>query len=168
MPTETINALDLLEEQHAEVDELFGKIERANDPGVKRTLFLELADKVAAHATIEETLFYPSVMAKATHELLVESVEEHLSIKRILADLLELSVEDEHFDAKLTVMKEQLRHHAHDEEEDHLFPKVRRLLSADELAALGNELMAKFEELIEREPRMTVPSQTVEAAPLPM
>ena len=47
-------------------------------------------------------------------------------------------------------LKENVRHHAHDEEEDKLFPKVRRMFSADELAALGNEMLAMFEELMER------------------
>lgn len=169
MAKDTINALDLLMEQHAEVDQLIAKLEAAEARERKRELFTELADKVAAHATIEEKLFYPSVMAKQTQELLLESVEEHLAVKRVLADMLELDVEDEHFAAKLTVMKELLRHHAHDEEEGELFPKVRKLLSGDELSALGNELLAMFEMLLERgQPRLTVPAQTAEAAQLPM
>jgi hemerythrin superfamily protein len=169
MAKDTINALDLLMEQHTEVDRLIEKIEKADRPELKRELFVQLADKVAAHATIEEKLFYPSVMAKQTHELLLESVEEHLAVKRVLADMLALDVEDEHFDAKLTVMKELLRHHAHDEEEGELFPKVRKLLSSDELAGLGNELLAMFEMLLERgQPRMIVPTETAEAAQLPM
>ena len=168
MAKDTIDALELLKEQHQEVEELISEIEDSDDPDDKRALFQELADKIAAHSTIEEKIFYPSVMAKQTKELLVEATEEHLSVKRILADLLELDVEDEHFDAKLSVMKEQIRHHAHDEEEDTLFPKVRKLLSADELAALGNEMMAMFERLLERDPRMQVPAETAEAAPLDM
>ena len=168
MAKDTIDALKLLEEQHQEVEDLISEIEESDDPDDKRALFQELADKIAAHSTIEEKLFYPSVMAKQTQEQLVEATEEHLSVKRILADLLELDVEDEHFDAKLKVMKEQIRHHAHDEEEDKLFPKVRKLLSADELAALGNEMMAMFERLLERDPRMQVPAETAEAAPLQM
>jgi hemerythrin superfamily protein len=169
MAKDTINALELLAEQHIEVDQLISQIEDTNDRDTKTELFRQLADKVAAHATIEEKLFYPSVMAKQTHELLLESVEEHLALKRVLADMLELDVEDEHFDAKLTVMKELFRHHAHDEEEGELFPKVRKLLSSDELAGLGNELLAMFELLLERgQPRMTIPAETAEAAPLPM
>ena len=166
---DTIDALELLKEQHDEVDMLIGQIEDSDDSEEKAELFRELADKLAAHATMEEKLFYPSVMAKETEELLVESTEEHLSVKRILADMLELDVEDEHFDAKLTVLKEQVRHHARDEEEGELFPKLRRLLSADERAALGNECLAMFEALIEMgDPRMNVPAETREAAPLPM
>lgn len=167
MNDETIDALELLKMQHDEVEGLIEQIENTDDPDAKRSLFVEFADKLAAHATIEEKLFYPSVMDAKTREQLLESTEEHLSVKRILADMMELDPDDEHFDAKLTVIKEQIRHHAHDEEEDTLFPKVRRLMSADERAALGNELLAMYESLLEAEPRNEVPRETEEAAPLP-
>lgn len=167
MKDDTIDALELLRMQHQEVEDLIEELEDSEDPEEKRELFQQLADKVAAHATIEEKLFYPSVLAADTQEQLVESTEEHLSVKRLLADMLELDVEDEHFDAKLSVMKEQIRHHAHDEEEGMLFPKVRRMWSRDELAALGNELLAMYEMLMERgEPRRAVPAELDQAAPL--
>jgi hemerythrin superfamily protein len=154
--------------QHDEVEMLFGQIEDSDDPNKKTALFNELADKLAAHATMEEKIFYPSVMWEQTEDLLLESTEEHLSVKRVLADMLAMDVEDERFDAKLTVLKEQVRHHARDEEEGELFAKVRREFSADELAAIGNECMALFEQLIERgEPRMNVPRETRQAAQLP-
>ena len=167
MKDETIDALELLRSQHEEVEGLIEKIENTDDAEEKRALFIELADNLAAHSTIEEKIFYPSVMDEKTRELLVESTEEHLSVKRLLADMLELDVEDERFDAKLSVIKEQIRHHAHDEEDDMLFPKVRRLMSADELAALGNEMLAMFETLLESQPRTQVPAETAEPAPLP-
>jgi hypothetical protein len=162
-----MNAIELLEFQHEEVDTLIGKIEKAGSAKEKEGLFLELADKLAAHATIEEKLFYPAVMAKQTEDLLLESVEEHLSIKRVLADLLELEIDDEHFDAKLSVMKEALEHHAHEEEEDELFPKVKKVLDSDQLEALGGEMLAMFESLLDGSPRNSVASETAEAAPLP-
>ena len=160
-----MNAIDLLTEQHKEVDNLIQRIESA-DGDSKELLFQELADKVAAHAKIEETIFYPAVLARQTEDLLLESVEEHLSVKRVLADLLELDPSEEQFDAKLKVMKEQLEHHAHEEEEKELFPKVKKLLSAEDLEGLGGEMVALFEELLEGEPRTAVPGETAEAAPL--
>ena len=85
----TTDVLELLESQHKEVDELIARIE--NRDGNVRSLFTELADKLAAHATVEEKLFYPAVMAKDTQGQLREAVEEHLSIKRLLADLITLT-----------------------------------------------------------------------------
>jgi hemerythrin superfamily protein len=130
-------------------------------------VFTELADKLAAHATVEEKIFYPAVMAKETVDLLEESVEEHLSIKRLLADLIALSPSDDAFDAKLRVLKEQVSHHAHKEEERKLFPKLEKLFSDDERAAIGNEVLCMFEELMLSHPYKNVPSETTEAAELP-
>jgi hypothetical protein len=165
---DTIDALELLTEQHDEVEELISQIEDSDDSELKDELFRELADKIAAHSTMEEKIFYPSVMTEATSEMLLEATEEHLSVKRVLADMLEMDADDERFDAKLTVLKEHIRHHARDEEEGKLFPILRRELSADTLAGLGNECLAFFEVLLEREPRMNVPSETGAAAPLEM
>lgn len=166
MRTKSFDAIELLKSQHDEVDALIGKIEKAHGDQ-KATLFAELADNLAAHAKIEETIFYPAAMARQTEELLLESTEEHLSIKRALADMLITDVADPRFDALLTVLKEQVRHHARDEEEKELFPKVRKLMSADELAALGGELLAQFDTLIKTNPSRGVPEETACPAPLP-
>jgi hypothetical protein len=158
-----MDALKLLEKQHDEVDELFARIESTDDVATKAELFEELADKLAAHAKVEETTFYPAVTAQSTKDLIIESTEEHLAIKRVLADLLELDPEDDHFDAKLKVMKEEVKHHAREEEEGELFPKVKKLLGADQLEALGAEMELQFDELLEDAPRRSVPAETAEA-----
>lgn len=164
--TDTINALDFLTEQHDEVEDLISQIEACDDNAEKGTLFQHLADCVAAHATIEEKIFYPSVMSEDTMDLLLESTEEHLAVKRVLADMLEMDVGDERFDAKLTVLKETFRHHARDEEEGQLFQILRSQLSGEVLAGLGNDMLAMYESLIQQQPRMLVPNEIAEAAPL--
>jgi hemerythrin superfamily protein len=164
-PEVTTDVLEILSAQHREVDLLFKQLDEHS--GNRRVLFNELADLLAAHAAIEEQLFYPTVMAKATEDMLRESVEEHLSIKRMLVDLMALRVDDPEFDAKLEVLKEQVSHHAHEEEEGHLFPQVKSLLSLDERAALGNELLVKFDELVATHPRKHVPQEIDAAAELP-
>jgi hemerythrin superfamily protein len=115
---------------------------------------------------MEEKLFYPWVLAKQTEDILRESTEEHLQIKRVLADLLALDPGDEQFDAKLSVMKEEITHHAREEEEGELFPKVRKMASKEDLDALGGEMLALFEEILATEPAKKVPSETSHAAPL--
>jgi hemerythrin superfamily protein len=164
---DTIDVLELLASQHTEVDELIEQLEGGK--GDRAELFAELADKLAAHAAVEEKIFYPAAMYPETSELLHESVEEHLGVKRILADMLELDPEEDQdrFEAALSLLKEQITHHAHEEEEAKLFPKLRRLMTDDERAAIGNEVLAMFETLIEQQPRQLVPSETSEPAPLP-
>jgi hemerythrin superfamily protein len=161
-----MSAIDLLEGQHREVDALFAALEDATSKEQKAGLFDQLADKLAIHAAIEEHHFYPTVRARRTEDILLESLEEHLSIKRVLADLLDTQADDETFDAKIKVLKEQIEHHVA-EEEGELFPKVRKLLDATELDALEQEMVAEQEQLLdEGEPRAAISQQTEEPAPL--
>jgi len=158
-----MNAIDLLKSQHREVSKLFSKIEKASAAD-KTELFEEIADKLAVHAAIEEHHFYPAVKAKRTEDILLESLEEHLGIKRVIADLMELDGEDETFDAKVKVLKEQVEHHVEEEETD-LFPKVKRLFDSEQLEAIGQEMSAEQAELEEKgEPRRSVPSETAHPA----
>jgi hemerythrin superfamily protein len=162
-----MNALDLLKTQHREVEHLFEEYEKLGEKDVemKETLFVEIADALAAHASIEERFFYPSVKAEDTEELLHESLEEHLGAKRLIADLLELQGGDDAFDAKMKVLKEQVEHHV-EEEEGELFPKVKKMMEEDSLESLGAIMEQEYEEMRKGEPRNQVPSETDEAAPL--
>ena len=49
-----MNAIELLESQHRDVEKLFSKHENAKGASSKRQLFEKLADSLAAHAAIEE------------------------------------------------------------------------------------------------------------------
>lgn len=65
------------------------------------------------------------------------------------------------------MLKEEVSHHAHEEEETKLFPDLRTSMSADDRAAIGNEVLAMFEQLMAHEPRRNVPKEIDQAAPLP-
>ncbi|WP_242339296.1 MULTISPECIES: hemerythrin domain-containing protein [Anaeromyxobacter] len=157
-----MNAIDLLEQQHREVEELFEEFESAGERAKKKKeqLCREISDQLAMHAEIEEKLFYPESKQENTEDILRESVEEHLSMKRILSDLLELGADDAQFDAKLSVLKEQVEHHV-EEEEKELFPKVRKALSKDELEDLGERMEQMFDRLeAEGDASAKIPGQT--------
>lgn len=159
-----MNAIELLESQHREVEDLFEEIEDTEDLEAKADLFEQLADKLAIHAAIEEHHFYPAVKEKRTEDILLESLQEHLAVKRVLADLLENDVENETFDAQLTVLKETVSHHVEEEESD-LFPKVRKILSKAQLEAVGQAMSAEQAELEERgAPHRAISSETEHAA----
>lgn len=160
-----MNAIELLESQHREVESLFKKFEKADGPG-KEELFEQIADALAVHAGIEERQFYPATRSQRTEDELREAVEEHLSVKRIIADLLECDPEDAQFEAKVKVLKEQVEHHVQ-EEEGELFPKVKKAVSADELDDLGMAMEDLASELkAGGAPREAVPSETARPAPL--
>jgi len=163
-----MDAIELLESQHREVEKLFEKFEAAGDKARKtrESLCRQISDKLAVHAEIEEKLFYPESRNEDTEELLRESVEEHLAVKRILADLMETEVADEQFDARMKVLKEQVEHHV-EEEEGELFPKVRKALTEDELSDLGSRMEELAEEVLAQgSPSKDIPGQTDSPAPI--
>lgn len=163
-PDDSLDALDLLKAQHRYVDKLFSRIQSARGQA-KAAAFRELADMLAIHAIIEEKIFYPSVKSAGTRELVTESAEEHLGMKRTLADMLELDSSSDEFDAKLSVLEEQVHHHAIEEEEGKLFPIVRREQEEDFRAGLAGEMIALMVELDQMgNARLSVPAETDEPA----
>lgn len=160
-----MDAIELLEQQHREVEALFAEIEETDEPDEKLELVQELADNLAAHATIEERIFYPAAYAPGTKALLEEAVEEHLSAKRLLADLVGMKPGDENFDAKIEVLKEQIEHHV-EEEERELFREARARFDAATLDAMGAEMEELFEQEMSDSPGDKIVGETKRAAPI--
>lgn len=159
-----MDAIQLLKLQHEEVRKLFVELEFTQDEDDKWTIFEELADNLAAHATIEESIFYPAAYARSTKDVLTEAMEEHLAVKRIIADLLELMPDDEDFDAKVKLLKEQVEHHV-EEEESELFESAKKELSSEERDELGARMEQLFEQSMDDDPSGKIPGE-IAAAPL--
>lgn len=160
-----MNAIELLMEQHREIEALFAQYEKANTDDTRRKLFETIADQFAVHSAIEEQYFYPETKKARTEDQLREAVEEHLQAKRIIADLLKMDPGDEQFDAKMKVLEETIAHHV-EEEENELFPEVAKLFGSRRLEELGELLEAEGDELLETEPRQQIPNEIGGAAPL--
>lgn len=142
-------------------------LKEAADDASRAALLAAVGDELTVHLASEEELFYPAVNAGRTEDILLESLEEHLSLKRLLADLIELPVSAQTFAPKFQVLKEQAEHH-HKEEEEHLFPKVLMLIDAAARADLGRRMEALQQRLQRQgDPREAVAEQTDQAAPLP-
>ncbi len=161
-----MNAIDLLIDQHRLLEARLKAAVDATRPQARAALIEQLSDHLAVHIASEEEVFYPAVKALHTADILLESLEEHLSLKRFVADLLELPPTAPSFIAKLKVLKEQIEHH-HCEEEEHLFPKVRKLWDPQQLDVLGRQMVRLQQDLRnEGEPRELMAEQTDEAARL--
>ena len=133
-----MDAISLLKADHRKVEKIFSDIEKGN--GNRQLLFTELATELTVHAEIEEKLFYPAVKdAEPTHDLVLESFEEHKQMKMVLADLEKAEKGTEHWLAGLKVLMEDVQHHV-GEEENELFPKVKKVLSGKELEDLGTRM----------------------------
>ena len=144
-----MNAIDLLKKQHKEVKSLFKKMEKTEAGRERRQLLDQIAIALEGHTTIEEEIFYPAVKAletKKAEEMVAEAYEEHHVVKLVLTELPEVDVEDEQFEAKMTVLSELVEHHA-DEEEEEMF-KIAQKIGKDELQDLGSRMEARFQEVI--------------------
>lgn len=140
-----MDAITLLKEDHKTVEELFKRFEKAGDKAytTKRAIVDRIIEELSVHAVIEEQLFYPVTRATVpeTEDIALESLEEHHIVKWVLNELDSMSPEDERFEAKVTVLMENVRHHVKEEEEEY-FPKVRDELGRNALNDLGDALMA--------------------------
>jgi hemerythrin superfamily protein len=132
-----MDAIQLLKDDHKKVEKIFSSMERKEN---RQRLFPELDRELTIHATIEEQIFYPATKeAEPTRDLVLESIEEHKQIKMVLADLEQTDKSTEEWGAALKVLREDVMHHV-GEEEDDLFPKVRKVLSNEQLDDLGTRM----------------------------
>lgn len=131
-----MDAIVLLKQQHREVEKMFKTLARGDTSVVEG-----VCDALEEHTRLEEDVFYPAVRQEDSEEtpIVLESYEEHLIVKRLVAELRALSPEDEAYLAKATVLMESVRHHVR-EEEDELFPAVRAALGRKRLTELGDRM----------------------------
>jgi hemerythrin superfamily protein len=136
-----MDALELLKQDHAKVKELFEQAESV-DGREQKTIFAQIKTELEIHTQIEESVFYPAMQRyDELKEMVVESLEEHNNVKTLLQEMATLS-NSEDFQDKLEELIDNVEHHAEDEEEGKMFPKIRELVSADELQKLGAQLQS--------------------------
>ncbi|MBW3619591.1 MAG: hemerythrin domain-containing protein [Actinobacteria bacterium] len=141
------DAVTLLEAQHERFRELFGDFRGlAKRPSQKKQdLVRTMITELVKHAEIEEQIFYPAVREEVdgVEDLVDEDLEEHHAVELLLDELDHLSVEAARYDAKVTVVIENVEHHMEEEESD-LFPRVREQLSEERRRALGGAMEAMW------------------------
>ena len=138
-----MNALELLKKDHNTVKELFKKAEGNNNEKQQKQLFEQIKAELETHTHIEETVFYPAVeKIDELKDMVLESLEEHKQVKTLLREMENLSNDSEKFEPKLKVLMENVEHHAVEEEEGKMFPKLRKFMNNEELEQLGQQLEA--------------------------
>jgi hemerythrin superfamily protein len=136
----------LLTEDHDTVRKLFEEFRTASeteDEQRERQLQEQIFEELQTHTRIEEDIFYPAVKALDVDELtetVDEGVQEHHVVKVLMREIADLSDHDV-FVAKMTVLIENVEHHA-EEEESELFPELRERMGDERLEELGQELAA--------------------------
>ncbi len=138
------SALQVLQEDHRTVNDLFARFEKLGPRAKKgrEAIVSKVVQELSVHAGIEEMVFYPAVRERLgmSDEMVLEALEEHHVVKILLAELDSMSADDERYGAKMTVLIEIVRHHVA-EEEGTMFPKVRKAMTRTELEDLGAALV---------------------------
>jgi hemerythrin-like domain-containing protein len=140
------DAIVLLKNDHKEIRRLFAQFEKAGDnaEATKGALVKKMIELLTVHTYLENEVMYPAVrrLLPDLEEDILESYEEHHVADVLVTELMLLSPGDERFDAKTTVLIENVRHHIAEEEDD-WFPKVRSGLGRKQLQELGATMEQK-------------------------
>jgi Hemerythrin HHE cation binding domain len=134
-----LDALKLLEEDHAKLKKLLEEADSTTERGVKtrEKLFTRIREEMELHEAIEEEIFYPALKAHPkARDLVLEGYEEHHVVDLIMGELSGIPYDDETWAAKFSVMKENIEHHIEEEEGD-MWPAARKAFDASELEDLG-------------------------------
>ena len=161
------DAIDLLMADHRRVSKLFAQFDAVKGEGseeAKSSLVAQICQALTVHTAIEEEIFYPAVRhAIEDDDLMDEALVEHAGAKELIAQLQAADPEDDLYDAKVTVLGEQIGHHVEEEESD-MFPRAKG--SGIDTMSLGAALLKRKAELSSSSstPSMTRPASKKKAS----
>lgn len=140
------DAIALLKADHRKVEDLFDKFESAR-AGSKQKIAEQICNELKIHTIIEEEIFYPALKGKIEEDTWTEAFVEHDGAKVLINDIMAGSPEDEFYDAKVSVLSEEIRHHVREEErrQEGMFAQARE--AKVDLIALRDQMLARKTEL---------------------
>ena len=152
------DAIVLLKKDHQEIKKLFTEFERAGDNADK------IIELLTVHTYIENEVMYPRVreLLPDLEDDILESYEEHHVADVLCMELTTMKPGDERFDAKTTVLIENVRHHI-EEEEQQWFPQVREGLGRKALQEIGAQMQQAREKAPRKPSQPSALKKTVDA-----
>jgi hemerythrin superfamily protein len=141
------DAISLLKADHRQVEKWFSEFAKSKSASKKQLLASRICEALTVHTTMEEEIFYPAFLeATEDKDIHHEAVVEHDGAKKLIAQIQEISPEDDYFEAKVTVLSEMIKHHVKEEEQPGgMFAEARK--SGMDLGALGEQLLARKRQL---------------------
>ena len=144
-----MDALTMLKQQHQEVDELFDRMQQA-DESEKITLMGQISEKLTLHAMIEERHFYPFCMRMGIQDMVDHSLQEHAEVKQLISEMLQMKRHDPRIDQSVQKLMMSVRSHVK-EEENTLFPRLMSVASEEDLRSVGMEMQRTMDEMSQQE-----------------
>jgi hypothetical protein len=146
------DALAMLKADHDKVKKMFKEFEKLEESEEKAQLVRQACAELKIHTQLENEIVYPAVRdAIEDDDLMDEALVEHQAAEELISQLEQMEPGDEMYDAKFTVLGEYVNHHIAEEQKE-MFPKAKK---ADiDLAGLGEQMMARKQELMKEIPEM--------------
>ncbi|MBY8823489.1 hemerythrin domain-containing protein [Sphingomonas colocasiae] len=143
------DAIALLKADHRKVEDLFEQFENARDSSRKQAIANKICTELKVHMMIEEEIFYPAFRGKIEDDTLDEAYVEHDGAKMLINDIMNSTADADFYDAKVTVLSEEIKHHVHEEEmpSEGMFAQCRK--TDVDLVALRDEMAARKQELLD-------------------
>ena len=144
------DAITLLKDDHREAAKLFQEFEDAKGEERKKKLAHDICLALSVHFGLEEQIFYPACEGTVGEDDLKEGYVEHDAAKLLVAEIeANEDGNDEFFDTKVHVLKEEIEHHVREEEDpDGIFAQA--LKGKLDMDAIGERLAGLKKELTER------------------
>ena len=138
-----MNGIDVLKQDHRKVEQLFAKFLQLQDSEEERErVFQEIETELSAHAEAEEKVFYPLLKAEFPDQV-DEALQEHMEVKEMLVEILDMEFNDEDFDSKFTAMIKAVQHHVEEEERDGgIMDIARQKINEENLTTMASDIEA--------------------------
>lgn len=160
------DAIVLLKQDHKEILKAFRDFEKAGENATKTKgkIVDRIIELLTVHTYLENEVMYPRVreLLPDLEDDIDESYEEHHVADLLVVELAAMKPDAQRFDAKTTVLIENVRHHI-EEEEDEWFPQVREGLGRKQLQEIGAEMLEARKRAPKRPSQPSALKKTVDA-----
>jgi hemerythrin superfamily protein len=144
-----VSAIDLLKQQHREVDALFQRI-RASSGDEKISLLGKVAEALTIHAALEEQYFYPFARQQGGNGLIDESLKDHAEVKQLLSEILKVKQTDPRLAEMCGRLERMVTEHVA-QEENSLIPRVEAQADREELVSMREDMQQAIDNWRNRE-----------------
>jgi hemerythrin superfamily protein len=147
MGDEQRDVIDILTTDHREVEAMFTELETlmetrsGTDDELRKDLVDQITIELVRHSVAEEVAVYPKVKEKVSEEEAERAKQEHAEAEETMKRLEGLDPDDATFETEIRVLMREIRQHV-TEEEGEMFPRMREVMTPDELMDLGRRVNA--------------------------
>lgn len=140
-PADEMSVLPILAMDHRKVEVLFKEITDNTDPQKDAGLFHQLKADLTAHSIAEEETVYSRFQNLSDmQQLMIDARQEHEDIRTLLDEITDVMDDREQFLDKIDDLQQMVKHHV-DEEENQVFPLIKKNSSEEVLVQMSQDFM---------------------------